>query len=154
MVSLLVAPLAALLHALPEVDVAALSSPDTLDALGTSLIAATAATAIDALLGIPLGFYLAHNRSRWRHLITAVVILPLAMPPAVAGLGLTLVLGRPTAFGELLERFGVNPVDTIAGTIIAEAFVAAPFVVFSAGEAFAAVDPHLSDAARTLGTSL
>ncbi|MGH3685460.1 MAG: ATP-binding cassette domain-containing protein [Pseudonocardiaceae bacterium] len=153
MLGYLVVPLLALLHALPETDSASLTGPDTLDALRVSLIAAVTATTIDALLGIPLGFYLAHSRSRWRHLITAAVVLPLAVPPIVGGLELILVVGRATAFGGLLERLGINPVDTIAGTILAQAFIAAPFIVISARAAFACVDPQLSDAARALGTS-
>jgi ABC-type sulfate/molybdate transport systems ATPase subunit/ABC-type sulfate transport system permease component len=153
MLGYLVVPLLALLHALPETTSASLTGPDTLDALQVSLIAAVTATMIDALLGIPLGFYLAHTRSRWRHLVTAAVVLPLAVPPIVGGLELILVVGRATAFGGLLERFGINPLDTIAGTILAQAFVAAPFVVISARAAFASVDPQLSDAAHVLGTS-
>ncbi|MGH3867213.1 MAG: ATP-binding cassette domain-containing protein [Pseudonocardiaceae bacterium] len=153
MLGYLVVPLLALLHALPETNGASLSDPDTLDALRVSLIAAVTATTIDALLGIPLGFYLAQSRSRWRHLFTAAVVLPLAVPPIVGGLELIFVVGRATAFGGLLERLGVNPLDTIAGTILAQAFVAAPFIVISARAAFAGVDPHLSDAAQALGTS-
>lgn len=151
MLSYLVVPMLALLHALPAATGASLRDPDTLDALRVSLIAATTATVIDALLGIPLGFHLAHSRSRWRHLFTAAVVLPLAVPPTVDGLELVLVVGRATTFGGLLERFGLNPLDTIAGTTLAQAFVAAPFIVITARAAFASVDPHLSDAARVLG---
>lgn len=153
MLGYLVVPLLALLHALPEADGAALRDPNTRDALRVSLISATTATALDVLLGIPLGFHLAHSQSRWRHLVTAAVVLPLAVPPIVDGLELVLFLGRATAFGGLLERLGVNPVDTIAGTILAQAFVAAPFIVITARAAFAGVDPQLSDAARALGAN-
>ena len=121
--------------------------------LRVSLLAALAATLLDTVLGIPLGYYLAHTRSRARHLVTATVILPLAVPPIVGGLELVLIVGRATAFGGLLERNGLNPLDSITGTILAQAFVAAPFVIISARAAFTGVDPHLDDAARALGNS-
>ena len=151
MLGFLTAPLFALLHALPDADASVFGRPVTVDALRTSLIAAVAATLLDAVLGIPLAYYLAHTRSRARHLIMAAVIMPLALPPVVGGLALILVFGRASSFGGFLESHGRNPLDSIYGTILAQAFVAAPFVVVTARAAFARVPSHLDDAARALG---
>ena len=145
----LVAPFLGLLGSLPGADRSSL--PSAAPALGTSLAAATLATALDGLLGIPLGYLLSGPRSTWKRLAVAAVALPLAVPPVVGGLELILLLGRAAPLGSLLDRFGLNPLDTLAGTVIAQAFVAAPFVVISARAAFDGVDPALRDAARVLG---
>ena len=153
MLVFLTAPLFALLHSLPDADNSVFGRPVTIDALRVSLIAAVAATLLDAVLGIPLAYYLAHTRSRARHLIMAAVLLPLAVPPIVGGLQLILVFGRATGFGSFLESHGLNPLDSIYGTILAQAFVAAPFVVVTARAAFSGVPSHLDDAARALGNT-
>ncbi|MGH7903751.1 MAG: ATP-binding cassette domain-containing protein [Candidatus Dormibacteraceae bacterium] len=145
----LVAPVLALLAALPS------SRPGSYVAatggLGTSVAAATLATTADGLLGIPLGLWLARTRSRWRHPVTAGVLVPLAFPPVVSGLVLVLLLGPGGGPGSLLDRAGLDPLNTLAGTVLAQMFVAAPFVVISARAAFAGVDRGIEDAARTLG---
>src|SRR5215210_7071413 len=153
MLGYLVVPFLALIGALPQADVSQLLGPTTTDALRVSLIAATVATLLDGLLGIPLGLWLATTQSRFRHLATAAVVLPLAVPPVVGGLELMLVIGRATWLGSLLERYQLNPLDTVVGTILAQMFVGAPFVVISARAAFASIDPVLVDAARSLGSS-
>lgn len=149
--SFLILPFFALIGALPEADSRALTDGDAAGALGVSLIAATVATAIDAILGIPLGLWLARTRSRARHLVTGIVLLPLAVPPVVGGLELILLVGPNGWLGAQLARIGLDPLDTIAGTVLAQMFIAAPFVVISARAAFEAVDPSVGEAARMLG---
>ena len=152
MLGYLVLPFLALLGALPEADRSALTSGGTPDALTTTLVAATLATAADALLGVPLGLWLATTRSPARHVVTAAVVLPLAVPPVVGGLELILLLGPNGWLGSPLNRVGLDPLDTVAGTVLAQMFVAAPFVVISARAAFAGVDLGVVDAARSLGS--
>jgi ABC-type sulfate/molybdate transport systems ATPase subunit/ABC-type sulfate transport system permease component len=144
-------PFLALVGALPGADTSALFAPTTLDALRVSVIAATAATVADGLLGVPLGYWLATSHSRLRHLVTAGVVLPLAIPPVVGGLELILVIGRSSWLGSLLDRHGLSPLDTVGGAILAQMLVAAPFVVISARAAFAGIDPALVDASWSLG---
>ncbi|GAC1340526.1 MAG: hypothetical protein NVSMB29_09520 [Candidatus Dormibacteria bacterium] len=151
LIGFLVLPFLALLGALPQADRSSLGDGGAANALGISLIAATVATGIDAALGIPLGLWLARTRSRARHLVTGAVLLPLAVPPVVGGLELILLLGPNGWLGAQLARVGLNPLDTIAGTVLAQMFVAAPFVVISARTAFEAVDPTVGEAARVLG---
>jgi len=147
MLGFLAAPLLALVGALPATRPAELAQPETVASLGTSLFAATAATLLDALLGIPLALWLARSGSRWRHVVTALVLLPLGIPPVVGGLILLIWLGPQGWLHDL------SPINTLAGTIVAQMFVAAPFVVIAARAAFLAVDPELEDAARSLGCS-
>lgn len=147
----LAVPFLVLVATAMRADPAAYSSAATLDALRVSLEAATAATLLDALLGIPLGLWLATTSSRLRHVVTAAVILPLAVPPVVGGLELILLLGRTSLLGARLDAIGVSPVDSILGTVLAQMFVAAPFIVISARAAFARIDEAAVDAARVLG---
>ena len=151
MLGYLVGPLIALVGALPTADRSAFTGPETLDALGISLVAATVATAIDTLLGVPLGFWLSRTASATRSLVTAAVLVPLALPPVVGGLVLLLWVGPGGWLGQLLAPLGLDPLNTLAGTILAQMFVAAPFIVISARAAFAGLDPALEDAARSLG---
>ena len=151
MLAYLIVPFVALLGAATTANVTALLDVQTVDALRVSLIAATVATVVDGLLGVPLGYWLANTRSRLRLGVTAGVVLPLAVPPVVGGLELILVVGRSTGLGSLLDQHGLSPLDTVAGAIMAQMFVAAPFVVISARAAFAGVDTALVDAARSLG---
>jgi molybdate transport system permease protein len=80
-----------------------------------------------------------------------LIELPLVLPPAVAGIALLACFGPKGIFGGALEDAGVELVLQTAGVVVALTFVAAPFYLRQAQEAFAAVDPDLMDAARTLG---
>lgn len=148
----LVLPFLALLGALPEADGSSFLGSDARAALSISLVAASAATVVDAVLGFPLGMWLAGTASRLKHVVTVAVLLPLAVPPVVGGLEIVLLLGPNGWLGSRLDRLGLDPLDTIAGTILAQMFVAAPFVVISARAAFSAVDSSMVDAARSLGS--
>jgi molybdate transport system permease protein len=82
-----------------------------------------------------------------------LVELPLVLPPAVAGLGLLVAFGPQGLVGRALGNAGIElPLHT-AGVVVALAFVAAPFHVRQAQAAFAALDPALAEASRTLGAS-
>jgi ABC-type sulfate/molybdate transport systems ATPase subunit/ABC-type sulfate transport system permease component len=154
MLGYLIGPLIALVGALPGVDRSAFLGQGALDALAVSLVAATVATLVDAFLGVPLGFWLSRTSSPARHVVTAAVLVPLALPPVVGGLVLLLWVGPGGWLGQLLAPLGLDPLNTLTGTILAQMFVAAPFVVISARAAFAGLDPALEDAARSLGCRL
>jgi len=151
MLGYLVTPILTLLGALPEADSSAYFGDGGGSALKVTLIAASVATAADALLGIPLGFWLARTESRLRHAVTAGVLVPLAIPPVVGGLVIVLWLGPEGWLGGWLDHRGLGPLNTVAGTILAQMFVAAPFVILSARAAFSGVDRGQEDTARTLG---
>ncbi|MHB8452871.1 MAG: molybdate ABC transporter permease subunit, partial [Mycobacteriales bacterium] len=114
----------------------------------TSLLTATVATAVIAVTGVPLAYLLARPRGWVARVLGVAVALPLALPPLVSGILLLLVVGPYTPLGRLA---GGRLTDDLAGIVIAQVFVAAPFLIISARSAFAAVDPGLAEAARTLG---
>jgi molybdate transport system permease protein len=113
----------------------------------TTLVAQTFILA----LGTPAAFLLATRRFRGRSFVISLVELPLVLPPAVAGLGLFATFGRLGLLGSTLSALGVQIALTQAAVVLAVAFVAGPFYVRTAIAAFAAVDPDLPAAARTLG---
>jgi ABC-type sulfate/molybdate transport systems ATPase subunit/ABC-type sulfate transport system permease component len=113
-----------------------------------SLLTASAATIVVAILGIPLAWLLAQNRGPMWDMIGVAVQLPLALPPLMGGILLIQIVGPYTFLGRL---FGGDLTDTKTAIILAQTFVSAPFLVISARSAFATVDPGLLDVAATLG---
>jgi molybdate transport system permease protein len=124
------------------------SSPGVGSALATSLLTATIATVAIALLGTPLAYLLARGRGMGSRVLTALVALPLALPPLMSGLLLLYVLGPHTTLGRVFDG---KLTETRLAIVLAQVFVAAPFLVIAARAAFAAVDPALEDVAATLG---
>ena len=130
-----------------------LGSEASRDALWLSLKCTLAALAIIVLVGTPAAYLLATRSFRGRAAVMTAIELPLVLPPAVAGIALLAALGPQGMFGGWLDDAGIELVLETAGVIVALTFVAAPFYLRQAQEAFAAVDPRLLDAARTLGAS-
>jgi molybdate transport system permease protein len=123
-------------------------------ALRLSLETATAATAVAMALGVPLAWLLARTRFPGRRLVRALVTLPLVLPPVVGGVALLLALGRNGIVGKWLDTwFGVTLPFTTAGVVVAEAFVAMPFLVISVEGTLRAADSRYEEAAATLGAS-
>ncbi|MFB9720067.1 ABC transporter permease [Planobispora longispora] len=151
----LVLPLAGLLIRAPWSTLPArLAEPQVLQALRLSLVTATVATAICLLLGVPLAWLLARTAFPGRRLLRALVTVPLVLPPVVGGVALLLVLGRRGLVGSWLDQtFGVTLPFTTAGVVIAEAFVAMPFLVISVEGALRGADRRFEEAAATLGAS-
>ncbi|MEU0434861.1 ABC transporter permease [Streptomyces sp. NPDC006290] len=151
----LLLPLLALLvrapwRSLPE----QLTKPEVWQALQLSLFSATAATAVCLVLGVPLAWLLARTEFPGRGLVRALVTLPLVLPPVVGGVALLLALGRNGVVGKLLDSwFGITLPFTTAGVVVAEAFVAMPFLVISVEGTLRAADPRYEEAAMTLGAS-
>ncbi|MEU3554417.1 ABC transporter permease [Streptomyces fragilis] len=151
----LLLPLAALLLRAPWAALPAqLGSPRVWEALRLSLLTATAATALCLVLGVPLAWVLARTDFPGRRLVRALVTLPLVLPPVVGGVALLLALGRDGLVGRLLDDWlGVTLPFTTAGVVVAEAFVAMPFLVISVEGTLRAADPRFEEAAATLGAS-
>ncbi|MDH3522892.1 MAG: ABC transporter permease [Acidobacteriota bacterium] len=131
---------------------ALLSGAVARDALRLSLIASTAATAISAVLGVPLAWILARVEFPGRALVRGLVLLPLVLPPVVGGAALLFALGRRGVLGEPLhEATGLVLPFTIWGVILAATFVAMPFLVITVEGALRSLDPRFEAAAATLG---
>ncbi|MFF8909866.1 molybdate ABC transporter permease subunit [Streptomyces olivaceoviridis] len=131
-----------------------LAGAEVWQALQLSLVSATAATAVSLVLGVPLAWLLARTEFPGRGLVRALVTLPLVLPPVVGGVALLLALGRNGVIGRWLDAwFGITLPFTTAGVVIAEAFVAMPFLVISVEGTLRAADPRYEEAATTLGAS-
>ncbi len=113
-----------------------------------SVASATIATFLIALGGIPLGYLLARVSGRAVGLLGFLVQLPLALPPLASGVLLLFLVGYASPIGRLT---GGALTDSFAGIVLAEVFVAAPFLIIAARSAFAAMDPNLEGVAATLG---
>ncbi|MFD4626421.1 ABC transporter permease [Streptomyces sp. NPDC058475] len=131
-----------------------LTSTAVWQALQLSLISATAATAVSLVLGVPLAWLLARTDFPGRGVVRALVTLPLVLPPVVGGVALLLALGRNGVVGQWLDSaFGITLPFTTAGVVVAESFVAMPFLVISVEGTLRAADPRYEEAAMTLGAS-
>ncbi len=131
-----------------------LSENDVLTALRLSLECATAATAASLVFGVPLAWVLARMRLPGMGFLRALVTLPLVLPPVVGGIALLLALGRNGIVGRHLDQwFGVTLPFTTPGVIVAETFVAMPFLVVTVEGALRTADRDIEEAAVTLGAS-
>ncbi|MDH6181595.1 molybdate transport system permease protein [Microbacteriaceae bacterium SG_E_30_P1] len=138
---------------LPEL----LAQTDVLQALALSLGTGLMSTAIALVLGIPLALVLARSAT-WpavpRRLLRALVTVPLVLPPVVGGVALLLLLGRRGLAGEWLYAwFGITVPFTTAAVVIAQVFVAMPFLVLAVEGALRASDRRFEVVAATLGAS-
>ncbi len=132
---------------------AALSDPVAQEALITSVLTATVTSGITALLGIPLGYVLARRSFPGRQVLILLIYLPLVFPPVVSGILLLVLYGPYGLVGGPFASAGLELDATFVGIVLAQVFVASPFVIIAARSAFEAVDPALEEVAATLGKS-
>ncbi|MEU3209885.1 ABC transporter permease [Nocardiopsis alba] len=126
--------------------------PDVLTALWLSLSTSTAATLVSLVLGVPLAWSLARTEFPGRRLVRALVTVPLVIPPVVGGVALLLVLGRNGIVGQYLYSwFGLTLPFTPAAVVVAQVFVAMPFLVIGVEGALRGADRRYEEAAATLG---
>ncbi len=146
-------PLAGLVLRTPWAQVGpALIAPETLTALGLSLFCSLSATAIALVLGIPLALVLTRTSGTLRSVLRALTTLPMVLPPVVGGVALLLAFGRRGLVGApLYNLFGVQIPFTTAAAVMAETFVAMPFLVLAVEGGLRALDHRYEEAARALG---
>ena len=154
-VAFLVLPLMGLLVRAPWSNLGqVLAESAVLDALRLSLVCATSATALSLVFGVPLAWVLARARFPGRGLLRALVTLPLVLPPVVGGVALLLAFGRRGIVGQYLDAwFGFTLPFTTLGVVVAETFVAMPFLIVTVEGAFRSSDRGFEEAATTLGAS-
>lgn len=129
-------------------------SPDSISALRLSLQVAVAATALNALVGIPIAYALARRRFWGRSLVDLLVTLPLILPPTVVGYYLIVLLGRRGVLGApLYQLTGWTVAFTWYAAVIAATVMALPLLVRTVRAAIESVDRDLERAAYTLGRS-
>ncbi|MFB9183530.1 ABC transporter permease [Dactylosporangium sucinum] len=149
----LVLPLAGLLIRAPWTTLPQrLTDPEVRTALRLSLQCATLATLLCLLCGVPLAWLLARVEFPGRRIVRALITVPLVLPPVVGGIALLLVFGRRGLLGEWLDQtFGFSLPFTTTGVVIAEAFVAMPFLIIAVEGALRGADRRYEEAAATLG---
>jgi len=129
-----------------------LATAEVGEALGLSIICSLSATGVALLLGVPLAWFLARAELPGRAVLRALVTVPAVLPPVVGGVALLLAFGRRAPLGRLLESaLGVTLPFSTLGAILAETFVAMPFLVLAAEAGLRTLDIRLEEAATTLG---
>ncbi|MFD1861191.1 molybdate ABC transporter permease subunit [Aeromicrobium camelliae] len=161
--ALAIAALATVAMALPVVALVArvevtrlpelLTSESALTALRLSLLTTSVATVVCVLVGVPLALVLARCSFPGKAFVRGLVLLPLVLPPVVAGVAVLSAIGRRGLLGATLEAWGIELAFSTAAVIIAQVFVAMPFLVLSVEGALRADDGGYDIAAATLGAS-
>ena len=151
--ALIVVPLIGLVQRAPWSSVGdQLSSHAVRQALGLSLRCSLSAVGLSLVLGVPLAWMLARTSFPGRRLVRALVLVPMVLPPVVGGVALLYAFGRRGFAGHLLERLtGITLAFTTNGAILAETFVAMPFLIIVVEAGLRQVDVRYEEAAATLG---
>ena len=149
----LIIPIVALLQRAPWSDLGGLlTDKAATQALRLSLVCSFGATLLALITGVPLAWVLARANFPGRRLLRALVILPLILPPVAGGVALLLAFGRQGLVGApLFDWLGLQLPFTTIGAMLAETFVALPFLVITVESGFRSIDRSYEDAARTLG---
>jgi len=123
-------------------------------AVALTLKLAALTTAVLAVIGLPLAYWLATTRRAWRPVVDAAVAVPLLLPPTVLGFYFLMSTGPNSAVGRLYARLfdGTIPFS-FTGILLASVLYNLPFAVRPFASGFAAVDRRLIEAARCLGAS-
>lgn len=150
-----VLPLVGLLTRVPWTRLGDLvTSPIVGQALWLSLVTSVCATVLSAVLGVPLAWVLARVDFRGRSLVRALVTLPMVLPPVVAGAALLFAFGRRGTFGKpIYDATEFVLPFSIWGVIIANTFVAMPFLIVTVEGAFHSLDERYEEAAATFGAT-
>ena len=131
-----------------------LSDDQSLTALRLSLVTSLWATLLSMVFGVPLAWLLARASFPGRSALRALCTLSMVLPPVVGGVALFFALGRRGLIGQWLDRwFDLRLPFTTAGVVVAQTFVAMPFLVITVEAALRQTDIRMEEAARTLGAS-
>ena len=107
-----------------------------------------------ALIGVPIAYWVAFSRWRWKFLVEAVVALPLVLPPTVLGFYILVAFGPRSPIGRwYMEAIGHTLPFTFEGLLVASVLYSLPFAVQPFSAAFAGVDRRLLEASWCLGES-
>ncbi|MGA2266674.1 MAG: ABC transporter permease [Phycisphaerae bacterium] len=154
LVLFVVLPLAStLLSTTPADFLYSLGDSELLHSIGLTFGAALIATLLAMATGGPLAYLLARRKFRGKHLLEAVVNLPVVVPHTAAGMALLLVFGGRGLLGQELSSLGVTFTDNLGGIVLAMLFVSLPFLVNLSREAFAQTDEELERIALTDGAT-
>jgi len=123
-------------------------------ALALSVKLALVVSVVLFLIGLPIAYWIAYSRWRWKFLVESIVALPLVLPPTVLGFYLLVAMGTRSPLGRLwLRAFGHSLSFTFEGLVVASLIYSLPFTVQPFAAAFRSVDQQLVHASATLGVS-
>src|SRR5205085_12530577 len=124
------------------------------EALITTLKLAAATSMILIIIGLPLSYWIAFSKWRWKFLIEAIVALPLVLPPTVLGFYVLIALGPRSPIGRWYESVSGHGLPfTFQGLVVASVLYSLPFAVQPIAAAFSSVDRRLIEASWMLGVS-
>ena len=128
-----------------------ISSESSVAALTLSLKTAAASTVLCIIFGVPLALVLARARFRGQGVLRALILLPLVVPPVVGGLALLFTFGRVGLIGQTLNTLGIDIAFSTTAVVMAQAFVALPFLVLSLEGSLRTAGQKYEAIAATLG---
>lgn len=147
-------PIVGLLSRIPWTRLVALvSQPESVAALRLSLVTCLCSLVLVVLLGLPLALLLARARGPWAQVARVFAVLPMVLPPVVAGLALLVTLGRRGLLGAHLSALGIEVGFTTLAVVLGQTFVAMPYFVVALEGALRTLDPDFERVAATLGAS-
>src|SRR5216684_5468384 len=115
---------------------------------------AVVVSAILFVVGLPLAYWIAFSRWRWKFLVEAMVALPIVLPPTVLGFYVLVALGSQSPLGRWWQSLtGHTLAFTFTGLVIGSVFYSLPFAVQPFAASFSGVDRKLMAASATLGAS-
>ncbi|SJZ89352.1 ABC transporter permease [Selenihalanaerobacter shriftii] len=126
---------------------------DFYNAIRVSLIASLITLVINILWGIPVAYLLARREFIGKKIVQALIFFPIVIPPIVSGILLLMLFGPRTIIGGVLVSYGLRFTGTIWGTILAQTFITAPYLIITTKVAFEKVDKKLEDISLLLGKS-
>ncbi|WP_103528300.1 ABC transporter permease [Streptomyces sp. SM12] len=151
-VLLLAVPLAGIVTRAPWGDLGErLASPRVTQALSLSLLVSGWALLLSLVLGVPLAWLLARSRIPGKALVRSLILLPMVLPPTVAGVALLQGFGRAGLVGDELRLLGITLPFTTAGAVVAATFISMPFLVITLEGALTGLDVQFEEAAATMG---
>ncbi len=127
------------------------TSESSLAALGLSLRTSSAATFLCVLLGVPMAMVLARTSFPGQRLVRSLILLPLVLPPVVGGIALLYTFGRRGLLGHTLDVLGIQIAFSTTAVVLAQTFVALPFLVVSLEGTLRSVGHRYEVVAATLG---
>jgi molybdate transport system permease protein len=123
-------------------------------ALFLSLRLAATVSLVLLLIALPLAYWLAYTRWRWKFLLESIVALPLVLPPTVLGFYALIALGPRGFLGQVSQKlFGHSLAFTFTGLVVASLLYSLPFAVQPLIASFESLDRRLLDAAAVLGAN-
>ncbi len=135
----------------PSTMLESLTRPQLSNAFILSLISSTISTLLLVFFGIPLAYCLARYNFQGKSIIKIIVIFPLVLPPLASGALLLGVFGPSSPLGEGLPS--IEFTQSLIGIIIAQTYVASPFMILASQASFESVDESYEKVARVLGKS-